>query len=312
MNKITVLIIFFISFFQLNAQDDTREHEYLPMAIEGAHWMQSLALWDDPNFMDFYDYDYKIEGDTIISGTQYKKVFYRFFRYQAYDDQTTSFSVGEDQLFGAIRDEIENKKVYGIVFSDDEGDYPTVNPYTNFYCPLNEELLLYDFSMSVDEVIDTDCLELGSVISINEQFLFEQDRIVQSFDMDQHTEGIGSMYGLFENYYGIVSGAESSLGNYCVGTDDECYGDMPGYTNEVNEYEYKINISPNPAKNFITIEVPLENTIRLVSIFNSLGELVQKETNDFSQIDISSIPSNTLFVHIELDNTILVRKIVKE
>jgi hypothetical protein len=55
-----------------------------------------------------------------------------------------------------------------------------------------------------------------------------------------------------------------------------------------------------------------EFVINNVKIYDALGRLVQEENYDFDQIDVSSLSSGFLFLEINTDHGVLVKKVIKE
>jgi hypothetical protein len=82
-----------------------------------------------------------------------------------------------------------------------------------------------------------------------------------------------------------------------------------------NPVEYNgIKISPNPAKNNITIEIPQIVKEITLTISNINGkELTSQQIRDSTtQIDISNLASGIYFVKLITEKTVEVRKIIKE
>ena len=93
-------------------------HEYHPMIVEGRRW-------------DCMDCSFVIQGDTVIGGQAYKKVY----KYQYAEEN--SLSLGESSYYCGVRE--DNKKVY-----IDHANYAG-----------NRETLLYDFSLGPVHECDT-------------------------------------------------------------------------------------------------------------------------------------------------------------
>ena len=74
--------------------------------------------------------------------------------------------------------------------------------------------------------------------------------------------------------------------------------------------EKYFSITPNPAKGIIKIES--EYSINELKIYNTLGELILKDSNPTNQIDISKLSTGLLFIHIETDKGSFVKKVIKE
>ncbi len=73
---------------------------------------------------------------------------------------------------------------------------------------------------------------------------------------------------------------------------------------------YPNNVKPNPATDFIHIELNKETFVDGFLIFNQLGHLVL-ETKDLI-IDISHLPNGLYFFFAEIDGKMLKMKFVKQ
>ncbi len=319
MKKFTLLISLLTGLLstQLNAQDT--EHEYIPMAVEGAQW---LISFDDISTYDEYadfNYSYAIQGDTIINSINYKKVYWRFVAFHNGSGGETNFILGPRNIFGAIRDDIENKQVYGISFSDEYGNARCEWTYAGLEenCPLDEEVLLYDFSLIEGDNFGELCsIEYSDseIMQAMDQFLFGTWRFTQ-FTLYSvfTTEGIGSDNGLFESIYAEVSGWYHNVEGYCVGTDNECFGDYIHL--ETTDYETQEKIIwfyPNPVIKLLTIEKNSNYNIITIKIYNALGKLILKKTNNFYQTNIEALNTGLYTLQIQTENSIINKKFIKE
>jgi hypothetical protein len=69
-------------------------------------------------------------------------------------------------------------------------------------------------------------------------------------------------------------------------------------------------ILPNPANNILNIEA--QEIITSVKIYDILGRLILKEYNQFNQLNVSNLDSGVLFVHIETEEGVITKKIIKK
>ena len=72
-----------------------------------------------------------------------------------------------------------------------------------------------------------------------------------------------------------------------------------------------INVYPNPAKDYIYIDLP-EEKIKSVSLYNVLGVLLKEQKSNMTSVDISSLPQGMYLLSIETDETVIIKKFVKE
>lgn len=301
-SKILALLLVFLS-ISLKAQ-----HTYVPMAIESARW---LILWDDfdtPQPDEYYGY--KIEGDTLINNIQYKKIYSRGFA-AVNGNFAPPYIITGESIYGAIRDDIPNKKVYGIQFW---ANYP----YN--ICPVNEEFLMYDFNMDIGDNYEDQCLTdfltnliLDNIDIIN---IYGHDRLIQTSDgwewCFQIIEGVGSSSGLFEDttagcwFKNNLFPWTPSLSDYCVGTDELCYewfllDNIDHITNE------KITLFPNPVHT--TFSIDSNFIFQKLSLFNLRGQKVAVFGKKDSY-SVSGFQPGIYFVKIETVTNIYTKKII--
>ena len=73
-----------------------------------------------------------------------------------------------------------------------------------------------------------------------------------------------------------------------------------------------INLYPNPAKNQISIEAPSNLTITSIGIFDLSGKQVSLFKNISQALDITHLPSGFYMVSIELQEKIIIKKLIVE
>ena len=100
-------------------------HVYTPMAVEGMHWVCTTQS-------NYHRIEYKIEGDTAINNTAYKRV-YKMYRDEYGDEQF--------HYFGAVRD--QERRTY-ILYAEESEHAKQLQSRCD---PQTGELLLYDFSL---------------------------------------------------------------------------------------------------------------------------------------------------------------------
>ncbi|HCU17676.1 MAG: hypothetical protein A2X11_02675 [Bacteroidetes bacterium GWE2_42_24] len=205
--------LFFLSISSLFAQDN-----YIPIAVEGAHYRIRVentgTYWTDSTW-----YGYALRGDTVINNQLWKKVYHRWF-----EDRDGQFFIVWDSLHAVVRDDTINRKVYSIKFRH--------NPF-GYYCPLNEEFLLYDFSVMPGDTLPS-CVWGNFPVhctSIQYYQYFGSNRkcFITDYWEVPAVEGIGTPSGLFEfpnilvKGYGVEPNYDYPvLENYCIGNDYEC------------------------------------------------------------------------------------------
>ena len=87
--------------------------------------------------------------------------------------------------------------------------------------------------------------------------------------------------------------------------------DVTGIALGINEFEVsKVSISPNPASDFVTIELHPSNTINVVEIYSVTGQLVQKVENE-SRINIANLNTGIYMMKVITTNGTASKKLVK-
>ena len=86
-------------------------------------------------------------------------------------------------------------------------------------------------------------------------------------------------------------------------------GDKDFINNVTELIEEKIKIYPNPTNGFINIESE-ELQIKLVEVYNAMGQLVYKNLNT-QNIDLEKFPNGIYFLKIDINGLIVTKKINK-
>ncbi|MFK5856306.1 MAG: T9SS type A sorting domain-containing protein [Bacteroidota bacterium] len=289
-----ILAISILLLQQINAQ------EYNPIAIEGAQWIVSL---DDMNTIEPVDglWEYYSSGDTTIDDFIYKKIFKRNL---VVTQSGPPFQATEPyQLFGLLRDDTSSRKVYAIQL------------FENFNtCPLNEEYLLFDFSLNIGDTANL-CI-LPEYYEFIIQDIYESNVLgftTMVFEGPElFYEGVGSNYGLFEEMFAPFKSSSryiyhTFLNYYC--RESPCYL----VVSTINSTETQlIEIYPNPTSKTFIIYCNSVLKINSVSIYNILGQKEIQMDNYLNQIDISNLENGIYIIEIELSGKKYRYKIIKE
>lgn len=274
--------------------------DYEPMAQDHNRWIVNMT--DDHSWWIEDLWEYYIDGDTMVNDINYYKVYRRDL--VVTQDGPPYEAESDYELTALMRDDINAKKVYAIYLED-----ITYSPL----CPLNDEVLLYDFSLNVGDTATT-CIippdvnfEINS-INENVKYGYSTLEFVHGSPYE-YFEGIGSPFGLFEIIYIPVKGSknrlmETSLMYFC--RQDSCSlvvsVDKP-------EYHSRIRISPNPASAFVHIESDAPGDIHTVIVRDMLGnEVLRKRGNGSGKMQMNtSILSKGVYLVTVLDRNGLVR-----
>lgn len=286
--------------------------EYIPMAVEGSQWIIRNDDQYTPPLVDDL-WEYYASGDTCIDNECYKKVFRR--------ELVTSYDPppflpdGPYELFGLIRDDTLERKVYAILI-DDYGE-----------CSSGDEFLLYDFSVEIGDTVSL-CLipsfidfVVNSITPMN--YLGIETKAYTYIEHDQeYYEGLGSYYGLFEELFAPFKSANSRyiyhtfLYYYCRESPCDLVVGLPEYDND----EHALRIYPNPFTTSITIEYELYtiSTIQ-IAIYNMMGEVVYSKEESFMPPGIHKIiwspghlPAGLYYAMMRSIEGVSVVKMIKE
>ena len=98
--------------------------------------------------------------------------------------------------------------------------------------------------------------------------------------------------------------------NGCMTTDamDIIVIDCAG----IEENGMNLQVYPNPVKDILKLDNTSTTEITSIKLDDVLGRLVLELNNNFNQLDLSQLNSGLLFVIIETDEGILIKKIIKE
>ena len=142
MKKYISFLFTIIVYLNVSAQD------YVPMAIDSATWF--LGYKDEnPQFNNLIAM--RLEGDTIVNNLTYLKIYH-------YSYSNIGIKVSSRKLFGLIRDDVDERKVFGGFINETQNEFEEFVGDT-IQCNWGEEdnfieNLLYDFSIDVGDTLN--------------------------------------------------------------------------------------------------------------------------------------------------------------
>lgn len=286
---------------------------YVPFPQDSAEW--NCLFWHQWSAYDIFliNSSYLLEGDTLLKGKQYKKVYT--------DDDNAN--ANPPQYIGGLRED-DNKNIYffpafytlqgppGLsVFPNDTSEhllYTFNNLEIGMVLPINE-------GMSVISVEGIDSVLIGS--SYRKRYTINQSGL---FGYDYWIEGIGSVKDLlvpfsyeFEwQYYTLCFTDTMTYHINAPNGADSCHYSFPVGLNELEKEVF--SVLPNPASNTIRIKnfCPIENAF--ITIYNAIGQVVlqikllQSETD----VDIENLNPGIYIVEMDLADRKQFAKFVKE
>jgi len=271
--------------------------DYIPMAVEGAHW---IVRMDEIETIDPVDglWEYFASGDTTINSTAYKKIYHRDL---VITQSGPPFQAeGPYQLYGFLRDDSVNRKVYAI------------NLFSGM-CPMNREYLMFDFSLEVGDTAAFCMIPDFTNFVIQEIFLSDvlgfSTRVFVGYEAIY--EGLGSDFGLFEDMFAPLKGTKQKyqyhtfLYYYC--RESPCM--LLVSTSEITQFS-PLTISPNPAKDKIYIRGEKIKEINLLTIYNHIGMVELQVAGSTNTIDVSRLPRGMYIVELVSNESKIRKKLI--
>jgi hypothetical protein len=316
--KKTIIVFAFILTFTFSYSQTNIYHPFPNSAIWRVDYYYDQPFQDDWCFYKDY-FQYFTVGDTIINARVHKKINRSnmlFDSISCYTNLTPPGTPGPVYV-GALRDDSIVNKTFFVL------------PNTT------NDSLLYDYNLNVGDTMkgyialfEYDVSHLV-VLSIDSVLINGQYRKRWNFAPDANftpdstyfIEGIGSSCGLIEplNTFAIDFTArylvcvKDSLGTLFTSGYNSAYGCnlITVGIKEISNEDDLISIYPNPATSNITIQTPINSTVK---ILNLEGQIIKT----FSAVagntynDVSAIPSGIYFVEIKSEKGVKVKKLIKE
>lgn len=241
------------------------------------------------------DYVYSINGDSIIDGVTYKKLFKRGVQVnQWFDSPPVPSYCNTSWVFNDFHSLVrqEERKIY--ILQGNEA-----------------EALLYDFDLAVGDTLPiTSNQWQENIIVTSIDSILVGDSYRKIFNLTEQSspqliEGIGHEMGFIEPFPPILECGYSLL---CYALDDSTY--YPNYNSPCDltvtiKQELKANTLryyPNPASNSVTIEFGNPEAIKEVFAINISGEIITldfKQTSEKSILaDLSILSKGLYMIHL--------------
>ena len=295
MKKAIVIILLTIGAVGLRAQG------LKPLVAEGKQWnvVYTYAPWPPVNRVTDA---YKMEGDTMVEGAAYKKLF-----------STRSEHFTNWELCGVLR-ETEEGRVFHRKY--------------NWNHTFGEEHILYDFTLQPGDSIcynSTDRLMLLSVDdivledgSVRKRYYFQYYCGWWMDEYETWIEGMGSNLGLVNPGSRFLVGGEYDL--LCYYEDDDLVWQHPVFNScylgsdglDENETAAPVSVYPNPTTGRVTVT---GENLQRADVINILGQRVLsiQGKGDELQLDLSRLPAGVYTLRVTMeDGSVYSDKVVKE
>ncbi len=282
MKQLIISGILFLNSFSLIAQN---------FVGEGNLWRIKVDAIAQPDVFLYY----KVEGDTIVNGQTYKKIFY------STDDLVT----WSPQVF-FIRQ--ENNIVYKL-----------------FDTPGETENIIYEFDLMVgDALVENQCDEGGQVIDVEEITLLNgETRDQYRFGSNPQTRWInyigtlegdvflpGSAVCFTDPVFELECFVENGILKYTSNPDIECSFLVSNH--DIGISENGLDISPNPSSEYIRIEMDDLTSLDEISVYSSIGELLfQYDEIKSDIISISQLEKGIYFFKFRIGKQMITKRVIK-
>ncbi|OFY17732.1 MAG: hypothetical protein A2W98_08500 [Bacteroidetes bacterium GWF2_33_38] len=308
--KFFLIIIGLITFFYCK----TVAQAYIPLVEENKYWdvMQGSSPENNPICGLSGGARYFLEGDTVIFGKTYKKVYAQNFigELGAYPYFCTPYLVDTNSIFinKFLREDTLTQKVY------------LYDEYLNNYypeCAIDGERVLYDFNVQAGDTLKCYVATMGdcNYSSIVDSVKYEYGAKVVYFTGDgfihNHAmfEGIGGSYmggGLFQP---ILQPEYGGFRLECDFVDDSLYvGGCADYITNIEKHNFinkNLLIYPNPTNNKIYFNKIIDEEVLII---NTLGKIILNIKNiNSNEINVCHLPKGIYY--LKLSNE--VHKIIK-
>ncbi len=282
-----------------NCFTDTASYtvDYAPLVVENATWFMASNTDVYAESIDFYAY--KIQGDSVVNGVSYKKLF----RYELALIGGGTYELISQQFQLLMREDTPSRKVYGYPSPTSDGNTTA------------EEFLMIDFSKTVGQSITYFDFKEGvskttEIIEDVVELWFNEDRrTLKTVDGILFFEGIGYYSGLLETPTPIIlpTGDAPILISYCQGINFDCNI----LTSTTDPLPQKVAIYPNPAKDFLSLqfEQVFDGQIALHSLARQVVYQAAIQATSH-EIMVGNLPKGVYFLHLQAAEGYLVQKII--
>jgi len=312
------VIVFLTSVLNLFSQP------YYKVLQEDRYWIYTKMGLHDPPIYIFQAFALTPQGDTVLQGLTYKKIYQLTLKKNATStDIQYPKQVINKNLYALMREDTIERKVYLLSFYD-----------TKSMCQPAEHLL-YDFSLQEGDTLNECVLE-----NIYLPFMSDISRVdsIRQFVYSGLETRAFYMRGVFDNYgnsfedtglilegYGYERHGLINYGRngflvlfqyFCEGDSLDCELLSAVEDPEVNPVAH-IVISPNPTHDILRIQkgADFQNEAQLkVSILDIAGNVINyTDWNTFQalEIDVRDLPVGMYILNLNGERTSTTTKIVK-
>lgn len=306
MKKLSLLLLF--SGWMLQG---VFSQNYVSFPTDTAHW--NCLFWHqwEPSFYLLTNYQYQQQGDTVLKGKSYKKIYTKLL------DTPSTY-----QYLGGLREDTEKQLFF---FPADIHCGP---PVSNHIFPHDTaEQLLYTFNnlsvgMNLPIISGNNTFHVAAIDSVLVGNKYRKRYEIHGscmFGPEYWIEGIGSTKDLLAPF---TYEFEWTYYTLCYADTTTYYINGP-YGSQTCQYLIHINVkdnepdkimvSPNPATDFIYIKTPSVNTTFEAIIFNIQGQVLLRKgiTASTAELDIRQLESGIYYLQLIIGNAKTMKRFIK-
>lgn len=260
------------------------------------------ATQEHPSFVATTTKVYGVQGDSTINGEIWSKIY------------STSDSLFQSNLTFEGLTRVESDLVLLK-----NGTSPVDTLY-NFNLNVGDSVL-YDFGFFTSWIHVEEIQTIQMNGESYKKFIFTEPTGPIAFDhlSEVWIEGIGSVHGpLFPNTPTKFSGEwPDAMDLTCSFANNQDFFQHPSYSSCYvnitlgleNQEEVNLSVFPNPVRSTLTIESAQKLTSD-IEIVDASGKLIKKVKADQLTIDVSSFENGIYFLHFQVGNQQVVKKIL--
>lgn len=303
--------------------------------IEGSKWKEVRCNnWTSHLAGQYFVDNWRIEGDTILDGTSYKKIYKveQNFRYGILDNlPNDSLLSSVEYFFGGIRENNQKVYIYSNEFYDDDPSDITEKLMFDYSASVGDTLTIWCGFYYLDYIVEDIVPEVMLDGSTRDKFILGvtgPGMVNLNF-----IEGIGSNYGIIGSYIPTTNDEMQHL--LCFSINNELlFENIPVYTSnclvapiqdcessilgvgDVPIIKTSVSVYPNPTSNIVIVTLDDQYSQNMTyRLFNTMGQdlMSGKGKGNSLSIDLFSLPVGLYYLEIMTDEfERIVKKVVKQ
>lgn len=307
MKKISVILILLL----VAGSGTLKSQNYFAFPTNNAIWNQFYWWNGAPVDQWGYNYQYIMDGDTMLGGKSYNKIYYK----------ETDYPTSRVFIGGLREDSLRQ-----IFFFPDSSFQGTGSPTT--LTDYSTEQLLYTFNnlhtgdtlpihqgVALIKVVAIDSVLIGT--TYRKRYEIQNSNLL--FLPEYWIEGIGSTKDLlspfmYEFEWELFNLCFSDTATYYINSPtgaDSCHWDITGLNETFHSSPLKV--FPSPCHNYICVDTNPYSQNSVITIKNLLGQtvIVLNNIQTTEIIDVSSLPPGEYYIEVRNNNKTAVNRFIK-